>query len=79
MFVEVTGEKLVGCGAFLLPPPSIMGQRKVFCRQRIPESSCATKEILDIDIHIRSRNGGRKTMQPFGHKIWLTHRYNHGQ
>ena len=28
----------------------IIGQRKAFYRQRIPESSCARKETVDIDI-----------------------------
>ena len=41
----------------------IIGQRKTFCRQRIPESSCARKEIVDIDILVTSRNGDRKIMQ----------------
>ena len=30
----------------------IKGQRKAFYRQRIPESSCARKETVDIDILI---------------------------
>ena len=41
----------------------IIGQRKAFYRQRIPESSCARKETVDIDILVISRNGGRKIMQ----------------
>ena len=40
-----------------------MGQRKAFYRQRIPESSCARKETVDIDILATSRNGDRKIMQ----------------
>ena len=28
----------------------IIGQRKTFYRQRIPESTCAKKETVDIDI-----------------------------
>ena len=40
-----------------------MGQRKVFYRQIIPESSCARKETIDIDILLLSRNGDRKIMQ----------------
>ena len=47
-----------------------MGQRKVFYRQRIPESSCARKETVDIDTLIKSRNGDRKIMQ----SIWITSR-----
>ena len=41
----------------------IIGQRKAFCRQRIPESSCARKETVDIDIFVTSRNGDRKIKQ----------------
>ena len=39
----------------------IIGQRKAFYRQRIPESNCARK---DIDIFVTSSNGDRKIMQP---------------
>ena len=43
----------------------IIGQRKAICGQRIPESSCATKETVDIEILITSRRKGeRKIMQP---------------
>ena len=42
---------------------TIKGQRKTFYRQRIPESSCARKETVDIDILVTSRNGDRKIMQ----------------
>ena len=36
----------------------ITGQRKAFLhRQRIPDSSCARKETVDIDILVISRNG----------------------
>ena len=41
----------------------IIGQREVFHRQRIPESSCARKETVDTDILVTSRNGDRKIMQ----------------
>ena len=41
----------------------IIGQRKAFYRQRIPESSCARKETVDIGILVTSRNGDRKIMQ----------------
>ena len=41
----------------------MIGQRKAFYRQRIPESSNARKESVDIDILVTSRNGGRKIMQ----------------
>ena len=40
----------------------IIGQRKAFQRQKIPESSCAGKETVDIDIVVTSRNGNRKIM-----------------
>ena len=40
-----------------------MGQRKIFYRQRIPESSRARKETVDIDILVISRKGHRKIMQ----------------
>ena len=39
---------------------------KAFYRQKIPESSCARKETVDIDILITSRNGDRKMMQSIG-------------
>ena len=42
---------------------SIIGQRKVFYRQRIPELSCERKETVDIDILVTSRSGERKIMQ----------------
>ena len=38
----------------------IIGQRKAFYRQRIPEFSCARKETVDIDVLVTSRNGDRK-------------------
>ena len=38
----------------------IIGQRKAFYRQRIPESSCARKETIDMDILVTSRNGDKK-------------------
>ena len=46
-----------------LKDTKITGKRKAFYRQRIPESSCARKETVDIDILVTSRNGHRKTMQ----------------
>ena len=43
----------------------IIGQWKSFCGQRIPESSCAGKETVDIEILITSRRkDDRKIMQP---------------
>ena len=41
----------------------IIGQRKAFYRQKVPESSCARKETVDIDILVTSRNDDRKIMQ----------------
>ena len=41
----------------------IIGQRETFYRQGIPESSCARKETVDIDVLIIFRNGDRKIMQ----------------
>ena len=46
-----------------LKATKIIGQRRAFYRQRIPESSCARKETVDIDILVTSRNGDRKIMQ----------------
>ena len=37
-----------------------IGQRKAFYGQRIPESSRARKETVDIDILVTSRNGDKK-------------------
>ena len=41
----------------------IIGQRKAFYKQRIPESSCARKETVDIDILVTSSSGDRKIMR----------------
>ena len=46
-----------------LQATKMIGQRKAFYRQRIPESSCARKETADIDILVTSRNGDKKNMQ----------------
>ena len=46
-----------------LKATKIIGQRKAFNRQIIPEFSCARKETVDIDILVTSRNGDRKIMQ----------------
>ena len=40
-----------------------MGQRKAFYRQRIPQSRCVSKETVDKDILVMSRNGDPKIMQ----------------
>ena len=44
-----------------LKASKIIGQRKAFYRQRIPESSCARKETVDIDILVTSRYGDKKS------------------
>ena len=41
----------------------IIRQMKAFYRHRIPESSCARKKTVDIDILVTSRNGDRNIMQ----------------
>ena len=46
-----------------LKATSIIGQRKAFYLQRIPESSCARKETVDKDILVTSRDGDRIIMQ----------------
>ena len=46
-----------------LEATKIVGQRKAFFRQRIPESSHVRKETADIDILVTSRNGDRKIME----------------
>ena len=40
----------------------IIGQRQAFYRQRNPESICARKETVDVDILVTSRSGDRKIM-----------------
>ena len=42
-------------------PLKIKHRRKL--KQRIPESSCARKETVDIDILVISRNGDRRSIQ----------------
>ena len=44
-------------------PTKIIGQRKAFYRQIIPDSSYARKETVDIDILVTSMNDDRKIMQ----------------
>ena len=41
----------------------IIGQTKRLYRLRISEFSRARKETVDIDILVKSRNGGRKVMK----------------
>ena len=47
---------------YRLKATKIIGQRKAFYRQTIPEFSCVRKETVDIDILVTSRNGDRKIM-----------------
>ena len=49
-----------------LKATKIIGQRKAFYRQRIPEFSCARKETVDIDILVTSTNGDIKIMKSIG-------------
>ena len=51
--------KIIGC----FKASKIKGQKKAFCRQRIPESTCVRKETVDKDILVTSKNGDRKIMQ----------------
>ena len=44
-----------------LKATKMTGQRKAFYRKRFPESSCARKKIVDIDILVTSRNGDEKS------------------
>ena len=46
-----------------LKATKIIVQRKAFYRQRIPESSCARKETVDIEVLVKSRDGDRKIIQ----------------
>ena len=46
-----------------LKATKIIGQRKAFYRQRIPEFSYARKETVHINILVTSRNEERKIMQ----------------
>ena len=41
----------------------IIGQRKAFYRQRIPEPSCTRKKTIDIDILVTYKNGDIKVRQ----------------
>ena len=41
----------------------VIGQRKGFYRQKIPESSCVRKETVDTDVLVTFRNGDRKIIQ----------------
>ena len=54
-----------------LKATKIIGQRKAFYRQRIPEFSRVRNETVDIDILVTSRNGDRKIVQSI--RITSTH------
>ena len=47
----------------ILKTTKIVGQRKAFYRQRIPQPSYARKETVDINILVTSRNDDKKIMQ----------------
>ena len=46
-----------------LKATNIISQRKAFYRQKISEPSRTSKETVDIDILVTSRNGEEKIMQ----------------
>ena len=46
-----------------LKATKIIGQRKAFYKQRIPESSCARKETVGIDILVISSSGDHAICQ----------------
>ena len=46
-----------------LKATKIIDKSEAFYRQRIPESSCARKDTVDIDNLVASKNGDRKIMQ----------------
>ena len=46
-----------------LKDTKIIGQRKAFYKQRIPEPSCPRKKTVDIDILVTSKIGDKKIMQ----------------
>ena len=46
-----------------LKATKIIGQRKAFYKQRIPESSCVRKETVKRDILVAARKSDRKIMQ----------------
>ena len=61
---KVTGYRKSALSVYSgLKGTNIVGQRKAFYRQRIPEISCARKETVDMHILVISSNGDRKTMQ----------------
>ena len=55
--------QLIMYGNSRLIATQIIGQRKAFYRQRIPEFRCGRKENVVIGILVTSRNGDRKILQ----------------
>ena len=54
-----------------LKATKIIGQRKAFYRQKIPQSRCVRKETVDIDILLTSRNGDTKIIQSIKKRVDL--------
>ena len=56
----------------------IIGQRKAFYRQKIPDCSCATKETVDIDILVTFRNGDKNhtTIRITSRPPWRKRKWN---
>ena len=48
---------------YRLEATKIIGQRKAFYKQIIPEPTCTRKETANTDILVTSRNGDRKIRQ----------------
>ena len=46
-----------------LKATQVIGQRKAFYRQGIPEPTCDRKETFDLDIPVTYKNSDRKIMQ----------------
>ena len=46
-----------------LKASEIIGKRKAFYKQKIPEPSCAREETVDIDTLVTPKNGDRKILQ----------------
>ena len=48
----------------------IIGLKKAFCRQKIPESCCTKRETINIHYLITSRNGERKIYATYPNNEW---------
>ena len=55
-----------------LKTTKIIGKTKAFYRKRIPESSCAMKETVDIDILVAFRNGDKKSCKLSEYRVDLS-------